>query len=404
MPENNKLVSKSFEEIVVGDFSEIIRQIKEKDIEMFAQLTGDFNPLHVDKIYARDAGFKGPVAHGMLTASYISTLIGMGLPGRGALWMSQSINFHNPVFAGDTILAKASVLKKSSAARAIVLKLEISNQIGKEIISGEATVKLVENKVRRQKKMSKEDSQVILVTGGTGAIGAEICRTLGRNGHRIAINYSQSAENAALLAEDIDPSGTNILTARGEIEKPKDVARIFEEINSHFGQSPDAIIHCASIAPAFKLMHLLEWEQIASHLDVQIKGLFNCVKQGILGMLESKSGNFIVISSIAALNVPPEKQSDYVTAKAALNAFTKSIAVEYGPKGIRANIISPGMTNGGLSLHYSERAKMVAKMQTPMRELVDVSDIAEMAAFLISPAARHVTGQNIKIDSGTSML
>src|SRR5580658_8711 len=85
-----------FEELVVGQDAEFVHALTDHDLEVFASLTGDFNPLHVDENFARRTMFRKPIAHGMLSASFLSTLIGTMLPGGGALWVSQSLNFHHP--------------------------------------------------------------------------------------------------------------------------------------------------------------------------------------------------------------------------------------------------------------------------------------------------------------------
>src|SRR5665811_2088995 len=101
-----------YEEIFVGTKETLTHCITQSDIEKFVDLTGDDNKLHVDKEFASKTSFKKPVVHGMISASFISTIIGTKLPGDGALWFSQTLDFILPVRIGDVITVEAEVIKK----------------------------------------------------------------------------------------------------------------------------------------------------------------------------------------------------------------------------------------------------------------------------------------------------
>ena len=101
--------------------------------------------------------------------------------------------------------------------------------------------------------------------------------------------------------------------------------------------------------------------------------------------------------------MPPIQQGAYVVAKAALAAFARTLAVEFGPKGIRVNTVAPGITQTEMISSIPEKTKMLAKMSTPLRRLAESSDIAEVIAFLISPAARHITGITLPVCGGLVM-
>ncbi len=113
---------KKYSEINVGDKETLSHTITKSDIEKFVQLTGDDNRLHVDEKFASTTQFKKPVVHGMLGASFISTIIGTKLPGDGALWFSQSLEFLLPVRIGDALTVTAEVLKKNDKEQIIELK------------------------------------------------------------------------------------------------------------------------------------------------------------------------------------------------------------------------------------------------------------------------------------------
>ncbi|NBV41298.1 MaoC family dehydratase, partial [bacterium] len=138
------MTSKPFDAFQVGDVATLTHVITQSDIEKFVALTGDDNPLHVDKKYAKTTVFKEPVAHGMLGASFISTIIGKHIPGDGALWMSQSFEFLLPVRIGDTLTISAKILEKHDSQRMFVLETDIINQHKQLVVRGQAKVKKME--------------------------------------------------------------------------------------------------------------------------------------------------------------------------------------------------------------------------------------------------------------------
>jgi len=132
-----------YSEVLVGQSVQIVHTVTEKDVETFGSLTGDFNPLHFNEEWAKTTIFKGRIAHGLLTASFISTAIGMKLPGPGTIYLGQSLSFKRPVRIGDTITAKAEVVRKDDEKEHITLKTECTNQRGEAVLEGEAVVTLL---------------------------------------------------------------------------------------------------------------------------------------------------------------------------------------------------------------------------------------------------------------------
>ena len=125
-----------YEEIQVGTTQQLTHTITQADIEKFVDLSGDDNKLHVDKAFAARTSFKKPVVHGMIGASFISTVIGTKLPGDGALWYSQTLDFLLPVRIGDMITVVAEVIKKNDRERSIELDVRIFNQIRQIVTRG----------------------------------------------------------------------------------------------------------------------------------------------------------------------------------------------------------------------------------------------------------------------------
>lgn len=131
-----------YEEIKVGDRAVLRRRITGEDIEKFAAVTGDKNPVHLDEEYAKASFFGRRIAHGMLTAGLISNLLGNVLPGPGTIYLRQELRFLAPVYPGDTIEAGVEVLEKNDAKKILRLKTSCRNQEGKTVLEGEALVML----------------------------------------------------------------------------------------------------------------------------------------------------------------------------------------------------------------------------------------------------------------------
>ena len=112
---------KDYESIKIGDSAKLTKKINLEDIKKFVEMTGDDNRLHIDKEYAKTTPFKDIVVHGMLGASFISTIIGTKLPGDGALWVSQTLDFLLPVRLGDELTVSATVLQKFERDRLLEL-------------------------------------------------------------------------------------------------------------------------------------------------------------------------------------------------------------------------------------------------------------------------------------------
>jgi len=130
----------SFGEIKVGLTHNFEVSIDEELMEKFANISGDFNPLHMDEQYAKETKFGKRVVHGMLLASFFSRLIGMYLPGKNALYFSQNLNFVRPCFVGDKITVQGEIIDKSEATKIIKLKTSIKNQEGKSLVDGTSQV------------------------------------------------------------------------------------------------------------------------------------------------------------------------------------------------------------------------------------------------------------------------
>jgi len=134
------MMGKTIEELKVGDTARFSKTVSESDVYLFAGITGDLNPAHVNEDYAKDTFFKTRIAHGMLSASFISTVVGTMLPGPGTIYMRQEVSFKAPVKFGETVTAIVEVVEIMAGKKQVRLKTYCINQENTTVVDGEALV------------------------------------------------------------------------------------------------------------------------------------------------------------------------------------------------------------------------------------------------------------------------
>jgi 3-hydroxybutyryl-CoA dehydratase len=131
---------RKFEDIKIGEKASLRKMFTESDVKAFAEITGDFNPIHIDEEFARNSIFKERVVHGILTVGLISNVLGNVLPGPNTIYLSQEVRFLAPVKLGETVTAECEVIEKKSEKKIITLKTIVRNQDGVVVIDGIARV------------------------------------------------------------------------------------------------------------------------------------------------------------------------------------------------------------------------------------------------------------------------
>ena len=147
----DRIENRTFDELKVGDTASISRTLTQKDIELFAIMSGDVNPAHVDEEFAKSDMFHKIIAHGMWGGALISTVLGTQLPGPGAIYLAQSLRFRRPVGLGDTIVVTARVSEKNEDKHRVTLECQAVNQLGEVVISGTAEVIAPTEKISRER-------------------------------------------------------------------------------------------------------------------------------------------------------------------------------------------------------------------------------------------------------------
>ncbi|MEJ2586442.1 MAG: MaoC family dehydratase [Deltaproteobacteria bacterium] len=134
------MIGKTIGRLKVGDRAAFSKTVGESDIYLYAGITGDLNPAHINQIYAEKTFFKDRIAHGLLSAGFISTVIASQLPGPGTIYIRQELNFTAPVYIGDTITASVEILEIDMEKNRVILETLCKNQGGKTVVEGKAVV------------------------------------------------------------------------------------------------------------------------------------------------------------------------------------------------------------------------------------------------------------------------
>lgn len=392
-----------YSEINLGDKQTLQHVITKDDIDKFVQLTGDDNRLHVDEKFARKTSFKKPVVHGMLGASFISTIIGTKIPGDGALWFSQTLEFLLPVRIGDTLTVTAEVIKKNDKENVIELKTDIVNQNRQVVTKGLAKVKVVE--FEEQEEVIKEKLPVVktaLVIGGTGGIGSATCIALAKDGCNVIIHYNKNKEQAEAVKAQVEAHGVKAMIAKADILNEAEINELITKGERAFDRIDILVNAAATVIPNIKFQDLV-WDDYLKQLELNIKSTLLLTKAVSKGMMANNYGKIINISSLAVEKVNSD-WSHYITAKAALTGLTKSLAFELAPKGIRINLVTPSLVSTELTSDVPEKVKLLTAAQTPLRRLAQANDVAGAISFLASDKSDFLSGENIRVNGGQVMI
>jgi 3-oxoacyl-[acyl-carrier protein] reductase len=249
------------------------------------------------------------------------------------------------------------------------------------------------------KNSNKLSGKVAIVTGASKGIGAAIARQLAAEGAAVVVNYSSSKAGGEKVAADITARGGKSIAAQANVSKQKEIENLFAKAKKAFGQV-DILVNNAGIYEFSPLEKITE-EHFHKQFDLNVLGLV-LASQAAAGQFDGSGGSIINISSVVSTLAIPES-AIYSGTKGAVDAITRSLASELGPRGIRVNAIRPGMveTEGTHSagIAESEMRKQV-EAQTPLRRIGQPQDIAGIAAFLASDDSAWITGETFVVSGG----
>ena len=249
------------------------------------------------------------------------------------------------------------------------------------------------------KYSKKLAGKVAVVTGASKGIGAAIAKKLAAEGAAVVVNYSSSKAEGEKVAKAISGLGAKAVAVQANMSKPQEIERLFARAKETFGRV-DILVNNAGVYEFLALDKITE-EHFHRHFNINVLGLL-LASQAAARQFDGSGGSIINISSIVSTLAVPES-AVYSATKGAVDAITRSLAAELGPRGIRVNAIRPGMveTEGTQSTGITESdLRKQVEAQTPLRRIGQPQDIAGAAVFLASDDSAWVTGETFVISGG----
>jgi 3-oxoacyl-[acyl-carrier protein] reductase len=248
--------------------------------------------------------------------------------------------------------------------------------------------------------MSKKlEGQVAVVTGASKGIGAAVAEHLAAAGAAVVVNYARSKAGAEAVVKRIQQAGGKAVAVQADVSKLEDVRRLFAETKKAFGKL-DILVNNAGIYE-FSPLEGISAEHFHKQFDLNVLGVLWATQEAVKHFGPS-GGNIVNISSVVATLAPPNT-SVYSGTKAAVNAITRSLAQELGPRKIRVNAVNPGMveTEGVHSTGIADsELRRATEAQTPLGRIGQPQDIAPAVVFLVSSESAWTTGETLYISGG----
>ncbi len=231
-----------------------------------------------------------------------------------------------------------------------------------------------------------------LVTGGSGAIGAAICRRLAAAGRHVAVHANRNLAEAERVAQEIRAGGGAAEAVAFDVTNEQETARALEKL---LGDGPVQIVVNNAGIHADAPMAGMSGEQWKSVVEVSLHGFFNVTRPLLLPMIGTRWGRIISLSSVAALR-GNRGQTNYAAAKAGLHGATRSLALELAPRGVTVNAVAPGVIASPMAAQAFTDSAISALV--PMKRAGQPDEVAALVAFLASDEAGYISGQVIAID------
>lgn len=244
------------------------------------------------------------------------------------------------------------------------------------------------------------DKKIALVTGASRGIGAAIARRLAADGYVVIVNYNGSAQRAEDVVTQIHASGHEAVAMQCDVSDFEACGELIRQIVERYGRL-DVLVNNAGITRDGLLMRMSEADFDAV-INTNLKGAFHTIRHAGRQFLKQRSGRIINIASVAGL-LGNAGQANYAASKAGVIGLTKSVARELAGRQITVNAIAPGFIGTEMIDGMTDSAKAAMTEHIPFGRIGEPEEVAEVAAFLASDAARYVTGQIIAVDGGMSI-
>jgi len=238
-------------------------------------------------------------------------------------------------------------------------------------------------------------NKVVVVTGGSRGIGAQIVKTLANENYKVILNYNNSKEQAEKIQQELLEQGKEIEIIKADVSKKEEAERLIQFAINKFNKI-DVLINNAGISQEglFTDVTEEEWQKI---INTNLNSVFYCNQQALKYMIQEQQGCIISISSIWG-ETGASCEVAYSTTKAAINGMTKALAKEVGPSNIRVNAIAPGIIDTDMNRNLTNEELEQIKEQIPLNKIGKALDIAKCVKWLIED--EYTTGQIISINGG----
>lgn len=240
----------------------------------------------------------------------------------------------------------------------------------------------------------------IVVTGGSRGIGAAIVKYLAELGAQVAFSYSTNEQKAQELLAEISqksPNKSYHLCYQLDVSSPESVEKFSQNVLETWG-NVDAVVNNAGITKD-QLILRMKLEDFEKVIDTNLTSAFTMTKAFSKTMLKARSGSFVNISSVIG-STGQAGQSNYAASKAGLEGFTKSIALEFASRGIRANCVAPGYIKSDMTEALPEEQIKSFYEKIPLGRAGEAMEVAQAVAFLLSDSASYITGQTLHVNGG----